>query len=137
MAYLLKIFTGDMPFNDLTSHQAMQAIIDGRHPTRSSSYRPIPDFLWTTMEECWRSEPQARIKTPELATQLLVYRRYASDNNAPHVPKALSTIYRSIMAQNTLLMQFIHLTDLLSVFNSSFAFFIFFFVSTLFVFFYL
>ncbi|KAJ7447740.1 kinase-like domain-containing protein, partial [Mycena galericulata] len=53
-----EIFTGDVPFCDLTKDTAvMFKVLEGERPTRSLS---IPDNVWDLMAACWNPKPEER-----------------------------------------------------------------------------
>ncbi|KAF7318578.1 hypothetical protein HMN09_00368200 [Mycena chlorophos] len=61
-----EIFTGNVPFFEITRDVAvMLHVIQGHRPERpsSSSPHPIPDALWSLMQECWHAEPTDRRPT--------------------------------------------------------------------------
>ena len=65
-----QMWTGVLPFNDLNNAQALLAIVDGKHPERASSPRPIPDALWDAMTSCWQFQPASRPTTGMLHDRL-------------------------------------------------------------------
>ncbi|EKM49130.1 uncharacterized protein PHACADRAFT_201983 [Phanerochaete carnosa HHB-10118-sp] len=65
-----QIYTGKIPFPDLTNYQAMFAILDGKSQQRSLSGREIPDALWEIMLACWRLEPPRRADALTVLRQL-------------------------------------------------------------------
>jgi len=66
----MQVFTGAVPFNDLSSNVAMFTIMRGERPPRPT-YPTFTDDLWILMQRCWEQGPPSR---PEASgvTQVLL-----------------------------------------------------------------
>ncbi|KAJ7839002.1 hypothetical protein B0H14DRAFT_3869860 [Mycena olivaceomarginata] len=63
-----EIFTGDLPFFDLTKDGAViLKVMQGQRPSRSLS---VPDNVWDLMEECWKADPEARPSAKQIVSRL-------------------------------------------------------------------
>ncbi|KAJ6479385.1 kinase-like domain-containing protein [Mycena vulgaris] len=63
-----EIFTGDLPFCDLTKDGAViLKVMQGQRPRRSLS---VPDDVWDLMEECWKADPEARPCARQIVSRL-------------------------------------------------------------------
>ena len=57
-----KIFTGSIPFHELSEVQAMLSISQAKRPSRPDlKIAELPDEMWEMMERCWDSESQIEI----------------------------------------------------------------------------
>ena len=64
-----QIFTGRVPFHELSEVQAMIAISQAKKPSRPDfNTAELPDDLWEVMEGCWDSD---RCKRPHADYELL------------------------------------------------------------------
>ena len=56
-----QIFTGRVPFHELSEVQAMLAISQAKKPSRPDyNTDELPDDLWKIMERCWDSDHYKR-----------------------------------------------------------------------------
>jgi len=69
---LVKVFTGKVPFNDLISAAAVQAILLGECPERPI-HPSCTDRLWTLTQQCWSQVPQDRPRMDQAIEELSVF----------------------------------------------------------------
>lgn len=67
-----QVFTGAVPFSDMTSFMAMLVIMKGQRPPRPT-HPAFTDELWTLMQRCWDSDPNLRPGVSEVLRILLTW----------------------------------------------------------------
>ena len=64
-----QLLSGNPPFSDRKMDlQIVLAVLSGIRPPRPED---CPDWLWTTIEKCWREESGSRLTASEVATHLV------------------------------------------------------------------
>lgn len=67
----IQVFTGVIPFNDISYLAATSAIVKGIRPPRPT-HPTFTDCLWTLMQSCWDQNPRTRPTISEVVLQVLV-----------------------------------------------------------------
>ena len=66
----MKVYTGAVPFRDISTHAATFAIMQGDRPPRPTD-PAFTDDLWTLMQRCWNQHPHLRPEASEALEVLL------------------------------------------------------------------
>ncbi|KAJ7933117.1 kinase-like domain-containing protein, partial [Mycena leptocephala] len=62
-----EIFTGKIPFFEVSEHAVVMHVVNGNLPQKLSS---ISDAVWPLMEECWGTEPGKRPMAQQIVARL-------------------------------------------------------------------
>ncbi|KAF9645565.1 kinase-like protein, partial [Thelephora ganbajun] len=68
----IEVFTGKIPFSDLSIAAAATSINTGKRPKRPS-HPSLIDDLWALTQHCWKEEPQDRPQMDEVIKPLSVF----------------------------------------------------------------
>ncbi|KAF9643100.1 kinase-like protein, partial [Thelephora ganbajun] len=67
---MIEVFTGNVPFSDLTTATAaITSIVFGRRPERPS-HPSLTDDLWALTQHCWKEKPQDRPQMDQVIKRL-------------------------------------------------------------------
>ena len=66
---LLKVFTRQIPFSELTDEDARKQILTGRRPGRPQK-QDLTDQIWNMTTRCWQQDPLLRPKMMEVVQTL-------------------------------------------------------------------
>jgi len=63
-AHSTQVFTGRLPFYEMTEMAATYSMLSGARPPRPDNH-DIPDRVWDVIERCWDSVPSRRLSVGE------------------------------------------------------------------------
>jgi hypothetical protein len=67
------MLTGKPPFPELHVGAVIQAVLEGRRPSRTTSCSGTPslDGLWNLLQDCWEEQPTRRPTAGEIVERLM------------------------------------------------------------------
>jgi len=65
-----EIFSGKVPFYEMTNYQAMNSVINGIRPPRPDTCHGLDDKIWSIIESCWTHQPLQRLDTGRIVKRL-------------------------------------------------------------------
>lgn len=66
----IQAFTGEVPFENISSFMVMLSVVQGERPPRPT-HPIITDDLWTLIQRCWDQDPRLRPDASEVLRALL------------------------------------------------------------------
>lgn len=66
----IQVFTGAVPFSNLSSFMAMLAVTRDKRPPRPT-HPTFTENLWKLMQRCWDPDPKLRPEAPEVLQTLV------------------------------------------------------------------
>ncbi|KAF9643102.1 kinase-like protein [Thelephora ganbajun] len=79
---MVEVFTGKIPFSNLSTAAAITSITTGDRPKRPT-HPSLTDHLWALTQHCWREKPQDRPHMNELIKRLSSNDHYTISRHGP------------------------------------------------------